>query len=407
MAIINANSPWLLTDLIKTIDFNDPEIMKTLYQPSITQQIMDHRVDAMVYNLNGSRAQYDREAEEKRRRNARDVYAEYGQYIDIERPHSAYQRLLFPEMVDKFIWGPCGEFTGIIKDEEAIRQFQGSPTGKWRHQHFTLHMKVNLIPYEDTLIEWGDPNFYQHFSGPNRNGRMAHTNQLIQFENYRDLVEYHSFVNQDYGRERGYTELVYELAGLLQNIRPMRAALLDWMEALKKTKASFGFGCLHDGEGNMDPLGVLAEVNACEWVWDKTEGAYKVKGGDAYTLPDKMLRGYLGVPDDTLTRHVTEFQSRFPGIMDRYTTFKQVNADLQNAMDLITLRLNDVRRMRNDSDRMRVGPAFGRSDSHEDQVVTKFGLLEERQIVRRYEPRYSDLVNPEYRGRMMLRDDWT
>jgi len=406
MAIIHAN-PALLSDYFKLIDFDDPEIMKTLYAPSITQQIMDHRIDALAYSLSGSRGQHDRAEVEKRIANMRNVYRYHGQYIDPERPHSAYQRLFNPEFVDKFIWGPRGEFTGIVKDEDAVRQFNNSPTGKWRQKHFTLHMKISLIPYEDELIEWGDPRFYQMFGQHNHyytGSPPCH--QLIQFENYRDLVEYHSFINQDYGRANGYTELVHELAGLLQNIRPMRSALTDWMDALKKTKATFGFGCLHDGEGNMDPLGVLADVNGCEWVWEKKEGAYKVKGGDAYSLPDKVLREYLGIPDDTLTRHVSEFQTRFPEIMDRYTTFNQVNADLLNALDLITWRLNDVRRMRNSTDGLdtiQSGPTLS-YDGEDSVSFRRWDILPERQISRSVLS--NDFIRLDRRS-SLINMDWT
>jgi len=151
---------------------------------------------------------------------------------------------------------------------------------------------------------------------------------------------------------------------------------------------------------------VLADVNGCEWVWEKKEGAYKVKGGDAYSLPDKVLREYLGIPDDTLTRHVSEFQTRFPEIMDRYTTFNQVNADLLNALDLITWRLNDVRRMRNSTDGLdtiQSGPTLS-YDGEDSVSFRRWDILPERQISRSVLS--NDFIRLDRRS-SLINMDWT
>jgi hypothetical protein len=254
-------------------------------------------------------------------------------------------------------------------------------------------MELELVGYDGDLIGWGHKDFHHLFGQSFNPGfsyhQRGHVPQLVRFSNYNDLVEYHCYLHSNLGRANSVTIPVHELAGLIQNLRPVQNAITEWMDALKKAKADYGFGCLHDGDGNMDPLGVLADTNGCEWVWDRREGAYKIKGGDAYTLPDKVLRSYLGVPDDVSERHVKDFQTTFPGMMDRCTTYQQVIDMLRNALDLIAFRLNDIRSWRNHGGPLRVGdlgseeqtmyqtvrmPSFGRDSIH-DYAVMRRGVI--------------------------------
>jgi hypothetical protein len=371
MAIIKDAA--LLTNFFKNhkIDFDDPALFKDLYKP-ITQQLFDHRVDALTYSLRQTRSEYDARRTDEQKRRERDVYREVGSYIDPLRPKSAYDLLFNPEVIDKFLWGPHGEFIGFVKSAEMEQQFNRSPTGKMSvDRKFTLNMEIELIGYDGELIGWGHPQFHQLFGMHynNYHGRRDHCPQLVRFSSYHEMVEYHSYYHGDIGRANSITIPVHELAGLIQNLRPVQNSITDWMNALGKAKADYGFGCLRDGEGNMDPLGVLADINGCEWVWDRREGAYKIKGGDAYTLPDKLLREYLGVPDDVAERHVKEFQTAIPGMVDRCTTYQQVIDMLRKALDLSAWRLNDLREWRTKDVGGAVFRGIGDPSAHDEVVM--------------------------------------
>jgi hypothetical protein len=92
--------------------------------------------------------------------------------------------------------------------------------------------------------------------------------------------------------------------------------------------------------------------------------------------------------------------------MDRYTTFEQVNADLLNALDLITWRLNDVRRMRNsmnELDTINSGPSLGVDNSLDSASFRRWDILPERQISR---DDYRSVIRMDRRSAFLNMKDW-
>ena len=315
---------------------SDPSLLKD-FQSFHNLLPLNPQLNSLRYMQNNAypKGSYNPQEREHIRR----VLFENIDYIDPHALPNAYDKLFAVSFIDAFLWGPNGEWLGYVKSKDMQRDFERSPSGRYaRSCRFILEViepDGNLLPLDSqTMSRYG---YY------NSVGTHLQIPIFARFEDYNVLHEWRRTF--EYGHESCPHSL--EVAGLFQNLCVNQEAYRQWTDAMKSNRYAFGYGCLRDSEDKFDPLGVLADINGVEWIWDESEGAYRVEMGDAYSLPASLFREMLSVSTQVPNPRVEKFLNLFPKLMDRCTSFEQVAQSMADVWNIIEGRTAGAREVAN------------------------------------------------------------
>lgn len=110
---------------------------------------------------------------------------------------------------------------------------------------------------------------------------------------------------------------------LLGSLSPSQPLWEFWIGQLRNGPYEYGFGVLRDGADRYDPMGILAEINDVDWVYDEAEGAYAV-AGEVDFLPTDQIRSYLGIPRHVSDEKITQFANILAELTDSETSHVNV-----------------------------------------------------------------------------------
>lgn len=139
--------------------------------------------------------------------------------------------------------------------------------------------------------------------------------------------------------------VVAALSSALTVLEPAEMEFKAWIAAMRSGAYRHGFGLLRDGDDAYDPFGVLAAINAADFVWDGGQNAYTV-GGTCDFLPTTMLLTWLRCATRGNLRtgtFVESFVSEVARLSDGAAGFDELCGPLTEAFEAARARRVKVR----------------------------------------------------------------